>query len=92
MSEPIKVGDLVVQVRACCDYEYKRSPCTGVPYRVQELPTRPALGCHRCGFYGDLLIATGFHGTHAGVYVGWLQRIPPLEELDDVKRDEEINA
>ncbi len=88
MSEPIKVGDLVVVVRDCCDGEL-----LGFVGEVRLLHT-DGLRCLRCG------LVSGEHGAivefrqsfHDKLPLSWLKRIPPLEELEGEKRDEEITA
>lgn len=93
MSEPIKVGDLVVVV--------KPGPCgcgqsesIGRIFRVGEI--RPARNgcteCTRCGKLtrsGAVALQTGERLVY-GLYR--LRRIPPLAELDSIERKEETPA
>jgi len=92
MSEPIKPGDLVVVVRP--------SLCTGANedvgrvFRVGAVCPGEGISkhCQSCGKSHEPL-----HMMYAEASDGWfpfarLKRIPPLSELDDVKRDEEITA
>ena len=91
MSEPIKVGDLVVQVRACCENEANRTQTCGIPFIVTAI-TANIGGCWKCRFGGkSLLYASGAPKVRL-IYVGWLKRIPPLSELEGEKRDAEISA
>jgi hypothetical protein len=98
MSEPIKVGDLVMIVRGHDCLLRKRG---FEPFVVLALIPQRA-GGWKCGQCGERdLGKNDAYGARAGwnkvsddssVPVSWLKRIPPLEELDDVKRDEEITA
>lgn len=88
MSEPIKAGDLVIVVKPkpCCG---KGMP--GAIFRVTTVSGGPA-HCMLCGhYYIDSLDAQD-ETDGAWVEVNRLKRIPPLEELDDVKKNEEITA
>jgi hypothetical protein len=93
MSNEIKVGDLVQVV--------KESPCAvggmksiGMIFRVADMgPCTDEVGCRWCGgvhYPAETLMATKKLGWRVAAYR--LKRIPPLDELDDVKRDEEITA
>lgn len=73
----------------------------GVPYRVNFLLPQIHGGwfCPVCGrenIAPSELTAANLSGLHtsndAGIPLGWLKRIPPPAELDDVKHDEEITA
>ena len=84
MSE-IKAGDLVVLVKPthCCGYDKN----LGLIFRVHSLVRGTKCAC------GD------FNNVDCATIDGWwraelsrLKRIPPLSELDDVKRDETIEA
>lgn len=89
MSEPIKVGDLVVVVGPgpCCNPLFS----IGRVFQVFD----EAFEWTYCGTClkrlsdGERVLGDG-----AGCYYrpNRLKRIPPLSELDDVKRDEEITA
>lgn len=74
MTGPIKVGDFVVQVRACCEAEVRRATeeamCFGRPFVVKGLDYRQRR-CMECGFKGLLQLAFGRYG---GIYVAWLKR------------------
>jgi hypothetical protein len=86
MSEPIKTGDLVVVI--------KPTPCgckdslgwTGCVERLGRFKAR----CSFCGAVWEsasMLLMSSYY-----IHVSRVLRIPPLEELDDVKQDEEITA
>lgn len=91
MDKPISVGDLVTVVRwPCCNGDL------GYTFRVAAVETLGAQGwCSHCGdqsgcHQGMPLKAVDHNGC---IYpMPWLKRIPPLDELDDVKHDEEITA
>ena len=90
MSEPIKVGDLVQVVRP--------SPCCGASEHIGKVFVVAWIDeaegpCSWCG-RDDLVkvIAGPEEYPDDGYSFGELKRIPPIEELDDVKRDEEITA
>lgn len=89
MNKPISVGDVAVVVRwphPC------RSHNIGKIFRVEYINPRGV----RCGNCGEELLTA--HGPSAqtsdgrGAPLSWCKRIPPLDELDDVKHDEEITA
>jgi hypothetical protein len=85
MSNKIKAGDLVqvVKPRLCCGNDSG----VGMVFLVEDFTD--GAYCDNCGWQG---------GPHAGVGGLWrvelprLKLIPPLDELEDVKRDEEITA
>jgi hypothetical protein len=90
MSEPIKVGDLVQVVRPhpCpCATEDKTM---GIIFTVADIKHGGSIcgGCGRDLPIVPIAIRSGRHGVAAHR----LKRIPPLEELRDVKRDEVITA
>ena len=93
MSEPIKVGDLVVVVlpngcRNCPDTS------TGTVTTVREFRRYPGGSfCTRCdSSITDYLYEAAFceNGKQYGLHR--LKRIPPLSELESEKRDERITA
>lgn len=88
MSEPIKVGDLVVIARPtpCCGNEGN----VGIVFVVSGIDYGGS--CSYCSRPHPR--AAGAFGKSDGhmTQVSRLKRIPPLKELDDVKRDEEIHA
>ena len=88
MSEPIKVGDLVMVVKVCCEQMAKHRNF-GRVFTVTGFNTG-SLRCHHCWFRVPHATWAEFGIEEA--YVPWLKRIPPLSELDDVKNDEEITA
>lgn len=89
MSEPIKVGDLVMVLRGCC---VNRDTFIGEIRRVDDRFTSGGR-CFQCGadYSGepgavlDGIDVTTFH-------VSWLKRIPPLSELESEKTKEELTA
>lgn len=88
MSEPIKVGDLVMKVRACCDRQLDHWCKAGVPWVVEGFSDAGKCYCQYCG-------ATFLSVTYVlpkQVWVNWLKKIPPLSELQGEKRDEELTA
>jgi hypothetical protein len=88
VSEPIKVGDLVVVVKACCDMMVKHKNF-GRVFTVTGFNTG-RLKCHHCAFRVPNATWAEFGLYEA--YLPWLKRIPPLSELDDVKNTEELTA
>ena len=88
MSEPIKVGDLVVVVRGhSCDL--------GLTFTVTDIHStwEGMWSCSKCTehwYRPESMAATT--GEWSSVELSNLKRIPPLEELGDVKQDEEITA
>jgi hypothetical protein len=93
MSEPIKVGDLVMVVRWPHDCINPKG-VPGTPFRVTDVIRRKVDYCAKCKVTIPTMSphsAVGFDGR-ASMPTDWLKRIDPNEELDDVKRDEEITA
>ena len=90
MSEPIKVGDLVIVLRPsmCCPQE---KPHIGRIFTVSSFETLNATPCERCGDKSTITVAIE-PGSYKGYDIRRLKRIPPIAELGDVKRDEEITA
>ena len=86
MSEPIKVGDLVmvVKLRKCGHGRF------GATYTAKELMTT-VWHCVDCKVVFPP--EPGLITEEGGFTPFWrVRRIPPIGELDDVKRDEEITA
>ena len=90
MSEPIKVGDLVVIIRwSCCGYR------VGQIFRVHTILTQRSFKCLHChSNEGGNNLTVAWDGIFAGIgaRLDWLKRIPPLSELEGEKSDEEITA
>ncbi len=88
MSEPIKVGDLVMFVKACCD----RFRDGVTVFRVVSINARP-LGAH-CSWCGRDLPkearASDEPVSDSGAPLSWLKRIPPLSELESEKQKEDL--
>lgn len=90
MSE-IKAGDLIVVIHQCCDYESQ----LGEIFIVGRLNGPIYLACPMCKWEGRTVGLVRVEGSSpgcGGTPLEWVKRIPPLEELDDVKRDETIEA
>lgn len=87
MSEPIKVGDLVMVVRVCCTAYMDGA---GPIFRVHKIH-----GVGRgstCAYCGAMLPNTdrATEGALVGVPLPWLKRIPPLSELESEKHKEDL--
>lgn len=89
MDKPISVGDLVVVVRSCCDRFMEGVTIFKVAVMRQ---TRPADLCTYCSRALPNGTYAADNPQYSGAPVGWLKRIPPLDELEGEKRDEEITA
>jgi predicted Zn-ribbon and HTH transcriptional regulator len=95
MDKPISVGDLVYVARTCCEAPIKDGVRIGLPWRVEIVAQLNPSRCKKCGFTDNGLYASSNEIKRAKwncAPVSWLKRIPPLSELDDVKRDEELTA
>lgn len=88
MSEPIKVGDLVVVVRGCCP------TFLGVIRRVEGFDAPAKMKCAVCGARADGHPRARFEGnaTPSASLVAWLKRIPPLEKLQTWRQTEETTG
>lgn len=86
MSGAIKAGDLVIVVATHCD-----ESILGRIVPVDSVGAYPNCWCTHCNSHVSGPIAM-LNGQWWGVPTRWLKRIPPLEELEDVKQDEEITA
>lgn len=84
MSEPIKVGDLVVVVRQCCD-GLELLGLIRTATKVQTNRTR----CSTCGQANDGIHVYG-HASSNGVPISWVKRIPPLDELEGKKETADL--
>ncbi len=88
MSEAIKAGDLVVVVGACCQAKYEEFAGiigTALPGVLSQTT------CLNCWHTNDGQHFSFTAGKN-GLPYWWFKRIPPFDELEDVKRDEEIEA
>lgn len=91
MSEPIKAGDLVMIV--------KPSQCTGLPdgvgtpFVVDSVVAKENVH-GRCLNCGQSHRTSQFYASDGEVLWPFarLKRIPPLNELDAIKRNEELTA
>ncbi len=99
MSEPIKPGDLVIVIRdGVCVCGGTGPGDIGRIFLVGAIRMshgRVCTDCHRKK--PDTIVATPEERITRNGYdlifsLDRLKRIPPLSELDDVKRDEEIAA
>jgi hypothetical protein len=91
MDKPISVGDLVQVVTPCCDMVRGWTfTVTVIQYRTWQTQCD---GCgHKAkGYYAAKADSAGPHGE-AGCPVPFLKRIPPLDELDDVRTEDEVTA
>ena len=86
MDKPISVGDLVqvVKPRVCCG----DASGLGKVFKVGGFHTGSF--CMACGIVA--VDVAEIAGDFRSCEISRLKRIPPLEELDDLKRDEEITA
>ncbi len=85
-DRPIRVGDLVVQIKTCCEPD----EFVGIPFVVEKLVFCSA-PCSECG--------DSYSGLHvyeqededwfeAWIPIHWLKRIPPLSELESEKSED----
>lgn len=88
MDKPIKVGDLVMVVKAtpCCGIYQTTHPV----FRVSGFE-KDYFHCRFCG-QGRKVLAANVADTFWLCDVDRLKRIPPLSELEGERRDEEITA
>lgn len=86
MSEPIKPGDLVMQIHSCCPRYLGRI------FKVGDVVTH-LFKCGSCDTQGWGESRTmAYTKNIASAPIEWLKRIPPLDEMEGVKNDEEITA
>lgn len=88
MDKPISVGDLVMIVRGnkCCG----RPDALGTTFTVTNIYEHSGGICKTCHAPSSGLVADSERSTVTYLYK--LKRIPPLSELEGVKRDETVNA
>lgn len=100
MSEPIKVGDLVMVVRGhSCAMEL----IGGVPFKVEDIAQVSGWACNRCNAKGngEIHFSASGHNVPKGTKLlwsrgrgylplAWLKRIPPIEELEREKLKEKL--
>ena len=86
----IKVGDLVVVIkpRECCP---ERSNL-GFIFRVAKITHGEVYCCYCKRDHKDIMTAVWADDGVSGASLPRLKRIPPLDELEGEKRDEEITA
>lgn len=93
MDKPISVGDLVQVVRSCCTKRVNRPT-----FIVGEIKGGGGIQfgysyCSSCMTpMPNVYFAMPAGGMPVGQPLPWLKRIPPLDELEGVKHDEEITA
>lgn len=80
----MKAGDWVMQIHSCCPRYLGRI------FRVGAVETHSFRCAHCKPPAADRLVV--YTPNVAAAPVEWVKRIPPMEELDDVKLDEEITA
>lgn len=89
MSEPIKVGDLVVMIGFCCiKGEAGGFPRKfGIPYRVEKMikEHRSCSYCHTS--WGSMWAGDD---RNSGSPTKYLKRIPPLSELEGERTQEKL--
>ena len=88
MADPIKAGDMVRLVWACCAKGRRHLGWVGT---VEAVETYPASTCF-CGYTTIGVHAWIDIGGSGVVPLSWLIRIDPEPVLDDVRKDEEITA
>lgn len=75
---------MVYIARTCCEKAAATCPILGVPFRVERIQ-REHCACIYCAFKTTVMEAFGDHNHFAPVE--WLNRIPPLDELDGCSED-----
>jgi len=85
MSDPIKVGDVVVVVGAHCP---RSTSFIGKVFRVQALMCVPAV----CIFCREVAWDVAPAQAEDGFWYGYLKRIPPLDDLEQIEALKEITA
>jgi hypothetical protein len=74
----IKVGDLVMVIKVCCD-----TSVLGVPFSVENIVNARGQ-CGTCGKQSSLQMrAEGLRNY--SIPFGWLRKIPPLSELEGAR-------
>ena len=87
MNKPISVGDLVQIVRTDCEESARK--VVGLVYTVGGIGTE-GRHCNWCKQEYPASAIALFAGTKRGAPLPWLKRIPPLEELEGEKTQEDI--
>lgn len=89
MSEPIKPGDMVMLIWACCALGRSHIGWVG---EVEGLVECKSVRCScrhvTCGRHAWITI----DGGRGVVPLSWLRKMPPQGERQDVQREEEIAA
>lgn len=91
-DKPIQPGDLVVVVRPHCNRLAQMR--SGYIFIVKDLVHSPRHTCVCGEIFATTVALTGEQGGFVpiGIPTGELKRIPPLDELEGVRQDEEISA
>jgi hypothetical protein len=90
MSKEIKVGDLVVVVRACCEEEYA---LMGGKVGVVRGFDPGLWRCEYCGLTSSIdPRVAAFNGPHSFSPLSWLKRIDPDILNTDIPEKEELLA
>ena len=88
MIRPIKIGDLVMFTRSCCD-RFRDSVAVFVVASIR--PTRTSSWCSGCRRELPNEPYAADAPQYPGAPVSWLKRIPPLGELESEKTKEPIH-
>ena len=82
---PIQIGDLAMQIRACCALTARGNGKIGTVHfmRHDETYCRGCRTWHRG-------IHIGLTANASGGPIEWVKRIPPLSELEGTKTEEDI--
>ena len=89
MSEPIKVGDLVVVVHwPCCGFNLGKVATVAA---IDHLNNTRCSGCgsRPLGIPNADMVPNGI-GSLACAPLAWLKRIPPLSELESERTQEDL--
>ena len=90
MSESIKVGDLVVVTRTCCE-EFTMGHYIFTVGKFTDMALAGA-ECMFCHSHLPSEIEAIPDGDDCAFPLSWLKKIDPLSEPESEKRDEEITA
>jgi hypothetical protein len=89
MSEPIKVGDLVMYTRSCC-MGFRDGINIFRVAAFQSPSYSPRYSCACCKADLPIEAYAAQAADESGAPLSWLKRIPPLSELEGEKRDEKL--
>ena len=91
----IKVGDLVMVVRTCCDFPIKEGVRMGLPWRVGLVASLQPSGCPLCGFTESGRYAASNEIKRRGwncAPLEWLKKIDPPALDETTGAREELTA